>query len=558
MEEHCKSLALQYDLFINNTIKLLDTAIERDYIVKLKTIDELACKIHNGEDDKTTIKKTLEAVQDECTKLSFKIKTSARLLDEAQVEKENILVENKTLKSQLEQLYSLFKKPDTTETSQTCHSHCFEYAQPNEKKTLNNTDALLSDLSYSFSEDSSYCNLTKNSKPKYATVKKCSTNNVPTNIKSKSCEIKNVKGECGQIIATTTVTVDLDGINAKSIIKNQAVSTSSKPQSISSSSTDSLSSNELDKHIKHSNCNKLDKNIEKIHDFVQKIVVIPEICGQCHKKVKFNNYMVKCLDCKIVAHLECKDLLSDMCTLDPNIIFALNCGIPPLIVYCVNEIEKRGLDINDLYRASGSDEEVKKLINQFHKVVPKLSNVDIHVICDCLKNFIRMQLNLISQSDFSKLADALKKDNGSLSEGVIELPPINRKILAFLILHLQNVINSPQCCTDYNSLAIVFGPIIVDLSSPICINDLHIETEIIFKVLMELLKLPRSFWNNMLKIDTIASDELLHSTPSRKQYKKQPPALRFFSSGSKKRILDLPKKKELRKVEFEKKFEFSD
>lgn len=34
---------------------------------------------------------------------------------------------------------------------------------------------------------------------------------------------------------------------------------------------------------------------------------------------------------------------------------------------------------------------------------------------------------------------------------------------------------------DYESLAIIFGPIIVDQSS-ICVDDLHIETEIIFKV----------------------------------------------------------------------------
>lgn len=68
-----------------------------DYILKLKTIDELTCKIHNGEDDQKKIKETLEAVQDECSKLSYKIKTSARLLDEAQAEKENILIENKTL-----------------------------------------------------------------------------------------------------------------------------------------------------------------------------------------------------------------------------------------------------------------------------------------------------------------------------------------------------------------------------------------------------------------------------------------------------------------------------
>lgn len=34
--------------------------------------------------------------------------------------------------------------------------------------------------------------------------------------------------------------------------------------------------------------------------------------------------MVKCLDCKIIAHLECKDFVPVVCTLDENKINALN------------------------------------------------------------------------------------------------------------------------------------------------------------------------------------------------------------------------------------------
>lgn len=120
-----------------------------------------------------------------------------------------------------------------------------------------------------------------------------------------------------------------------------------------------------------------------------------------------------------------------------NYLIFQQCGIPPLIVHCINEIEKRGLNTNNLYRASGSKEEINKLSNQFLKVVPKLSNVDIHVLCDCVKNFIRtQQKHLISQNEFLKLVDALEKF-GSLCESVIELPSINRNILAFLFLHLQ-------------------------------------------------------------------------------------------------------------------------
>lgn len=66
-------------------------------MLKLKTIDDLAHQINESENDKKTIKNTLEAVQDECTKLTYKLKTSARLLDEVQVEKGKLEIEKKSL-----------------------------------------------------------------------------------------------------------------------------------------------------------------------------------------------------------------------------------------------------------------------------------------------------------------------------------------------------------------------------------------------------------------------------------------------------------------------------
>lgn len=66
-------------------------------MLKLKIIDELANKIDESEVDKITIKNALEAAQEECSKLSYKLKTSARLLDEVQAEKENLEIEKQTL-----------------------------------------------------------------------------------------------------------------------------------------------------------------------------------------------------------------------------------------------------------------------------------------------------------------------------------------------------------------------------------------------------------------------------------------------------------------------------
>jgi Rac GTPase-activating protein 1 len=76
-------------------------------MLKLKVIDELAHQINESENDKKTIKNTLEAVQDECTKLTYKLKTSARLLDEVQVEKLKLEVEKESLVCIIFKLVSL-------------------------------------------------------------------------------------------------------------------------------------------------------------------------------------------------------------------------------------------------------------------------------------------------------------------------------------------------------------------------------------------------------------------------------------------------------------------
>lgn len=133
------------------------------------------------------------------------------------------------------------------------------------------------------------------------------------------------------------------------------------------------------------------------------------------------------------------------------------CGIPPSIVHCISEIERRGLDTVGLYRVSGSDKEVKNLKDKFRKGLPDLKDIDIHVLCSYLKDLIRMQkYNLISQSDLSKLTDAFKNKNNvsnSLCQTVSELPHSNRNILAFLIIHLQKyilIINYYKCLFSKN------------------------------------------------------------------------------------------------------------
>ena len=66
--------------------------------------------------------------------------------------------------------------------------------------------------------------------------------------------------------------------------------------------------------------------------------------------------------------------------------------IPPLVVYCIREVEKRALSEVGVYRVPGSDVKVKELKEKLlrGKGHPNLGKIDdVHVICSVLKDFLR-------------------------------------------------------------------------------------------------------------------------------------------------------------------------
>ena len=42
------------------------------------------------------------------------------------------------------------------------------------------------------------------------------------------------------------------------------------------------------------------------HTFIQKSVKVTEKCNQCKKRIKFGKIFLKCQDCEIICHKECK------------------------------------------------------------------------------------------------------------------------------------------------------------------------------------------------------------------------------------------------------------
>ncbi|KAL7865215.1 hypothetical protein SRHO_G00104620 [Serrasalmus rhombeus] len=94
----------------------------------------------------------------------------------------------------------------------------------------------------------------------------------------------------------------------------------------------------------------------RISCFVSRALVIrPETCVPCGKRIRFGKVAVKCRDCRVMAHPECKHMCLERCS--PNahgnahpseetlesFTPSTRPRVPALIVECVKEIERRGL-----------------------------------------------------------------------------------------------------------------------------------------------------------------------------------------------------------------------
>ncbi|XP_016376418.1 rac GTPase-activating protein 1-like [Sinocyclocheilus rhinocerous] len=282
-------------------------------------------------------------------------------------------------------------------------------------------------------------------------------------------------------------------------------------------------------------------------DIASDAVIKPESCVPCGKRIKFGKISLKCRDCRVVAHPECRERCPLPCiptmTGTPvkfeegilaNYVSTSSPMIPSLVVHCVNEIEQRGLHETGLYRVSGSDRVVKDLKEKFlrGKTVPLLSKVeDIHAITGLLKDFLRnLKEPLLTFRLNRAFMDAaeLSDDDNSIAlmyQNISDLPQPNRDTLAFLIIHLQRVAQSKDTKMDITNLARVFGPTILGYAvpdpDPVTILQ---DTKRQPKVIERLLGLPVEYWSQFMISynDQGRSDHMIiensnvHATPDNK------------------------------------------
>ncbi|XP_043820922.1 rac GTPase-activating protein 1 isoform X2 [Dromiciops gliroides] len=332
------------------------------------------------------------------------------------------------------------------------------------------------------------------------------------------------------IVAKTTVTVPNDGgpIEAISTIETVPYWTRSRRktgtlQPWNSDST--LASRQLESRAETDSSSTPQNNGGmRLHDFVSKTVIKPESCVPCGKRIKFGKLSLKCRDCRVVAHPECRDRCPLPCiptlTGTPvrigegtlaDFVSLTSPMIPSIIVHCVNEIEQRGLNEAGLYRISGCDRTVKELKEKFlrAKTVPLLSKVDdIHAICGLLKDFLRNLkeplLTFRLNKTFMEAAEIADEDNSiaAMYQAIGELPQANRDTLAFLMIHLQRVAQSSSTKMDVANLAKVFGPTIVAhaVPNPDPMTILQ-DTKRQPKVVERLLSLPLEYWSRFMMVE---------------------------------------------------------
>ncbi|XP_029460867.1 rac GTPase-activating protein 1-like isoform X2 [Rhinatrema bivittatum] len=253
------------------------------------------------------------------------------------------------------------------------------------------------------------------------------------------------------------------------------------------------------------------------HNFMSKTVIRVETCAVCGKRSRFGKVSLKCKECRLVVHPECRAHLSGACVpRTPGPVTGLLADfapstapwIPHLVLQCIREIDLRGLREKGIYRVPGCDRQVKELRQKMlhGKGDVDLGRVqDIHVVCGVLKDFLRnLREPLVTfqlHSHFMEAAEIVSDaDNrAEMCQVIRKLPPANRETLAFLILHLHRVMQSPDCKMNQTGLARVFGPTIVGHRvvdpSPLMIMQ---DTPRQSKVVASLLSLPVEFWNQFL------------------------------------------------------------
>ncbi|XP_026467095.1 beta-chimaerin [Ctenocephalides felis] len=197
---------------------------------------------------------------------------------------------------------------------------------------------------------------------------------------------------------------------------------------------------------------------------------------------------VKCEDCGFVAHSKCSEHVPNDCSPDlksirgvfgtdlTTLLNARSEALPFIVLKCAEEIEKRGLDQEGIYRVSGFQDEIDMLkcaLDTGGEVID-ISKYNVNVVAGTLKLYLRLlPVPLITFSAHPDLIKATEiKDSHECVSVILaalnKLPVAHFNTLKYMIRHLYRVTTKSDInkMTAHN-LSTVFAPTLIAITNQV-------------------------------------------------------------------------------------------
>jgi len=169
---------------------------------------------------------------------------------------------------------------------------------------------------------------------------------------------------------------------------------------------------------------------------------------------------------------ECQDLIFGVSLADYATARGIENDVPKVLKICIEEMDKRGLDAEGIYRVSGRHANVQELQHKLERNEKTFSfnsfTDDIYSVASLLKLYLRelpeslfkfpLQDRLQHSED---KADHAANDFVVLRSKIRRLPGVHRASLKALVEHLSRVAShADKNKMDAKNLAIVFSPVV--------------------------------------------------------------------------------------------------
>ncbi|EDV22182.1 uncharacterized protein TRIADDRAFT_59414 [Trichoplax adhaerens] len=214
----------------------------------------------------------------------------------------------------------------------------------------------------------------------------------------------------------------------------------------------------------------------------------PSRCQECDSFLYFSG--AECERCGLTCHKKCLEKLSISCgskhhrklstfgvDIHDHLVATNQIGVPIIVSVCINEIDKRGLKTQGIYRISGVKSQVEKLCQFFESMDSSkdmkidLSKTPVHHIASVLRLYLRQLPEPLLTFRFYEPFIELAKESFKMPEEelikeairlVEKLPESNYKTCQKIVAHLKRIHdNYEDNKMSAANLGIVFGPTIL-------------------------------------------------------------------------------------------------